>query len=293
MTLTGVAGEAEVADQFGGEPLSPSEPAASRQADEARMASIFLGVCFFQALALSLAILHSGWRGWKLVGAIFAVMVVVTAVLSHIDSLYFLRDMSRSLIARLVVASTIVAAVFSPVAVWVLRRFRRDGDATSTSGDRLRSYRRWAAILLVLAALHIVVYFAFGYYVAWQSPELRAFYGGEDPGSFWLQMVSVVRDTPWLMPVQFLRGLLWGLMAVVLAASLRGPRWSAALITAGVFVSLFALPLAIPNPLMPDAVRHAHLVETVLSRGLYGLLAVWLVDWRMELTGAELGAAEA
>ena len=76
------------------------------------MASIFLGVCFFQALALSLAILHSGWRGWKLVGAIFAVMVVVTAVLSHIDSLYFLRDMSRSLIARLVVASTIVAAVF-------------------------------------------------------------------------------------------------------------------------------------------------------------------------------------
>ena len=147
--------------------------------------------------------------------------------------------------------------------------------------------------MLALAALHIVTYFAFGYYVAWQSPELRAFYGGEDPGSFWLQMVSVVEDTPWLIPVQVLRGLLWGLMAVVLAASLRGPRWSAAIITGGVFVALFSLPLAIPNPLMPDVVRHAHLVETVLSRGLYGLLAVWLVSSRLVLRrGAGLSAAE-
>lgn len=113
--------------------------------------------------------------------------------------------------------------------------------------------------------------------MAWQSTELRAFYGGEDPGSFWLRMVSVVHTTPWLVAVQAVRGLLWGLMALLLAGTLSGPRWSAALLTAGVFMALFALPLAIPNPFMPEAVRQMHLIETVLSRGLYGFIAVWIV----------------
>ena len=292
MTLTGVAAEAEAAGPAAGEAAQASEPTASSNADEGRVAMIFLGVCFFQTLALCLAILRSSWRGWRLVAAIFTVMVVVTAILSHIDSLFFLRDMSRSLIARLAIASALTAAVFSPIAVWFLGGFRRTDDAPAAHSIQPRFNQRWAIVLLALAVLHIVTYFVFGYYVAWQSPEVRAFYDGEDPGSFYLQMVSVVRDTPWLMPVQVVRGLLWGLMAVILGVILSGPRWSAALIAAGVLVALFALPLAIPNPLMPEAVREAHFLETVLSRGLYGLLAVWFVRSRFVPRGAELSAAE-
>jgi hypothetical protein len=303
MTLTGVASDPTITGQTSGDvdqTVSPASsddamspaPAAVSEAEQGRTGLIFLAVCFLQTVALSAAIVRSHWRGWRLVLAMFGVMVVVTAILSHIDSLFFLRDMSRGLIAKLVLASTLVAAVFSPVAVWVLGRFRSLSEASSAPGIQPRFDRRWAAVLLGLAALHIVTYFAFGYFVAWQSPEVRAFYGGEDPGSFWMQMLSVVRDTPWLMPVQVARGLLWGLVAVVLAASLKGPRWSAALITAGVLVALFSLPLAIPNPLMPEAVRQAHFLETVLSRGLYGLLAVWFVRSRFVPRGAELSAAE-
>jgi hypothetical protein len=209
--------------------------------------------------------------------AMFTVMFLLTAVLSQMESLFFLPEMSRVLIARLVLSSAIVAAAFSTLAVWILGRFRDRGGAPVPSEIEPRSRSHWAVIFLGLAVLHIVIYFFFGYYVAWQSPELRAFYGGEDPGSFWLQMASVVRDTPWMMPLQVVRGLLWGFAAVVLASGLTGSRWSAALLTAGVFVAIFSLPLLLPNPIMPEAVRQAHLIETYLARGIYGFVAVWLL----------------
>lgn len=288
MTITGVAGDPAMTGRetaevdratSGGDAAgaTPPGPAVSSAADQGDTAMIFLAVCLLQTIALSIVILRSRWRGWRLVLAIFAVMVVVTAIVSHIDSLFFLRDLSRSFIAKMALASTLAAAVFAPVAVWVLGRFRTAGETPVPPQAASWSVQRLTAVLLALAVLHIAMYFAFGYFVAWKSPELRAFYGGEDPGSFWLQMVSVARDTPGLLPVQLVRGLLWGLMALLLATSLTGARWSAALITAGVFVTLFALPLVIPNPFMPEAVRQAHLVETVLSRGLYGFIAVWIV----------------
>jgi hypothetical protein len=207
----------------------------------------------------------------------FTVMVMGTAILSHIDSLFFLRDMSRALIGKMALASTLLAASFSTIAVWVLGRGRKAASQPPPSEVEHHSKGQWTLIILGLAVLHIVLYFVFGYYVAWKSPELRAFYGGEDPGSFWLQMVSVARGTPMLIPIQVLRGVLWGLLTVILASSLTGSRWSAALITTALFIVLFCLPLVFPNPFMPDAVRQAHLIETVLSRGLYGFIAVWFL----------------
>ena len=303
MTITGVADDpmisgraavkADGSDGGGAAPgVAPPDSAASAAADQGRTAVIFLVVCLLQTVALSCVILRSRWRGWRLVLAVFTVMVVVTAILSHIDTLFFLRDLSPGLIARLALASTLAAGVFAPVAVWVLGRFRAATGARASAGFASWPAQRWLAILLGLAVLHIVLYFVLGYYVVWQSPEALAFYDGEDPGSFWLQMVSVARDTPGLLPVQLVRGLLWGLMALLLANSLSGTRWSAALITASVFVALFALPLAIPNPFMPEAVRQAHLVETVLSRALYGFVAVWFLRSRFLPVRAELGAAE-
>ena len=268
--------DAAPADQ-GQEAATPPASASPTQAEQARTAMIIVGVCFLQTVALSFAILRSRWAGWKLILAMFTVMVLGTAILSHIDSLFFLQDLSRTLIGKLALASTLMAAAFSPIAVWVLGRFRVGASEDSSSELEQHSTSQWAWILVGLTVLHIVLYFVFGYYVAWKSPELRAFYGGEDPGSFWLQMVSVVQGTPWLIPIQVLRGALWGLLAIILASSLTGSRWSAALITAAIIVTVFALPLMFPNPFMPDAVRQAHLIETVLSRGLYGFLAVWIL----------------
>ena len=297
-TVTGVATDPSLASQpshsddatpigLDQEESAPAESPPASQAEQARTAMILVGVCFLQTVALSLAILRSRWTGWRLILAMFTVMFIGTAIVSHIDSLFFLKDMSRALIGKMVMASFLLSASFSVVAVWILGRARSDTREDSPSALEHHSTSRWAMIFLALIVLHIVLYFLFGYYVAWKSPELRAFYGGEDPGSFWLQMVSVVQGTPSLIPVQVVRGILWGLMAVVLASSLTGSRWSAAMITAGVFVMVFALPLLIPNPFMPETVRLAHLIETVLSRGLYGFIAVWFLRTPLHMEHAQ------
>ncbi len=284
-TITGVASDPSLTVQAtatddaatAAESDAVAPPASASQAEQARTAMILVGICLLQTVVLSLAILQSRWFGWKLVLTMFTVMWMGTAILPHIDSLFFLQDMSRTLIAKLVLASTLLSASFSAIAVWVLGKGRDGVSAMAPSELEHHSRNQWILIVAGLTVLHILLYFFFGYYVAWKSPELRAFYGGEDPGSFWLQMVSVVQGTPWLIPIQVLRGALWALMAIILASSLTGSRWSAAGITAAIMVMVFVLPLALPNPLMPDAVRQAHLIETALSRGLYGFLAVWLL----------------
>ncbi len=283
-TITGVANDpsltvqADAADDAAtaADAAAVAPPASASQAEQAGTAMILVGICLLQTVALSLAILRSRWAGWKLILAMFTVMWLGAAILPHIDSLFFLQNMSRTLIVKLVLASTLLSASFSAIAVWVLGK-RRDGAPAAPSEIEHHSRNQWILMVAILTVLHIFLYFFFGYYVAWKSPELRAFYGGEDPGSFWLQMVSVVQGTPWLIPIQVLRGALWALMAVILASSLTGSRWSAACLTAAIMVMVFVLPLALPNPLMPDAVRQAHLIETALSRGLYGFLAVWLL----------------
>lgn len=297
-SLTGVASdpslaspEAEASETGTADPeqenTGAAPPSSVSTVDQSRMALIVLSVCFLQALAVSIAVLRSRSTGWRLMLAIFAVLFIGSAIVSHIDSLFFMRDLSRALIGKMVLANLLISAVFSAAAVWILGRARGNGQQPAPSELEHHSQGQWVLVFLALTALHVILYFVFGYYVAWQSPEVRAFYGGEDPGSFWLQMVSVAKGSPLLIPVQVLRGLLWALMAVILTSTLAGSRWSVALITAGFFIAVFCMPLLFPNPLMPDAVRQAHLVETVLSRGLFGFFAVWFVRSPLHLRHTE------
>jgi hypothetical protein len=47
------------------------------------------------------------------------------------------------------------------------------------------SYRQWAAKLAAVAPIYVILYFAFGYIVAWQNPEVRATYdNGSNPDVF-------------------------------------------------------------------------------------------------------------
>ena len=57
--------------------------------------------------------------------------------------------------------------------------------------------------------MNLIVYFTFGYDVAWRTPGLPASYGGPDPGTFLGQLTNVARATPWWYGVTFRRGLIW------------------------------------------------------------------------------------
>ena len=84
-------------------------------------------------------------------------------------------------------------------------------------------------------------------------------------------------DLAHLAGLQIARGLVWGALAWLLARSLSGPDWKAALLVGLAFAGLMAPVLLFPNPAMPWPVRWVHMVEIGVSNFLFGLIAAFVL----------------
>jgi hypothetical protein len=139
--------------------------------------------------------------------------------------------------------------------------------------------QQWILKLAAIAAAYLALYWGAGYFIAWQNPELRAFYG--QPGEalpFFAHIADTLRHEPRLFLLQILRALLWVLCALpVIRGSLVNPWWTALLVGL-----LFSVPQnlvhILANPLMPIAsVRLTHMIETASSTFIFGALVVWVL----------------
>lgn len=263
-----------------GTKLLPAIDAGSQAVEPASGSffGILILVMLLQTVALAYPIVRSRWSGWRLTGAVFVLFFGTVTFMSQIESVVYLGDrMPEGMQAGIFEMGLFVAAVFAPIAVLVLGRWK--SKAGEGSPDAWRPRAGWWGRVVAGGGVFLALYYLFGYYVAWQSPALRDYYGGTDPGSFLAQMANVVRDTPWMLPLQFVRGLLWVALAVLVIRMMRGRRWEAALALALLF-GVPSLYLLFPNPLMPDAVRFAHLVETLPYQLLFGAFAGWWLGKR-------------
>jgi hypothetical protein len=135
----------------------------------------------------------------------------------------------------------------------------------------------WVRKLSLIVITYLVIYFTFGYFIAWKNADVRAYYGGSDPGSFLAQMIGVVRDTPLLLPLQVVRAILWAAIAVPVIRMMKGHLWEIGLAVALLF-AVMSSQLLLPNPLMPQEVRMVHLLETATSNFLFGWLIVLVLS---------------
>jgi hypothetical protein len=132
--------------------------------------------------------------------------------------------------------------------------------------------QQWLVRIAAVVVAYELLYFGFGYFVAWKDPAIQEFYQGTDPGSFWLQLRQVATKTPGLYGLQAFRALLWIGFTLPVIAMLRQKGWKGGLITA-LFVSLpMNIPHIMPNPYMPADVRAVHFTETVSSTFIFGIL---------------------
>jgi hypothetical protein len=246
---------------------------------------VILAILLLQVVALAIPIVWSRWHGWRLTATIFIVYFGTVTFMSQIESLVYPgARISGGLVSGLFAMGLFVAAVFSPIAVFTLGKWRKGAKAAEVSGTAVNP-GRWGWRVAVAGVVFLCLYYLFGYYVAWQDPELRAYYGGTDPGSFLAQMGSVARSTPWMLPLQFARGLLWVGLGLLVIRSMRGAWWRAGLATA----LLFAVPslyLLIPNPIMPEFPRITHLIETLPYQFLFGWFLAWFLSGRARCRGA-------
>jgi hypothetical protein len=242
------------------------------QADGALAA--LLAVSFLNAAVLAYVIIRSRWSGWKLILTIFFVFYGVTTFMPQIETAFFLTRLPPGMLPGLFLAGAIIAAVFSPLAVLILGK-RKPDRVKDDSHLRLNlSFGEWVGKLCLIVIVYVVIYFTFGYFIAWKSAAVRAYYGGGDPGSLLGQMSSVIRETPWLIPLQTLRAILWAAIAVPVIRTMKGQWWEAGLAVALLFGVVATSLLLLPNPLMPREVRMAHLLETASSNFLFGWLVV-------------------
>jgi hypothetical protein len=227
--------------------------------------------------ALSYLILRSCWNGWMLVGAVFVSMYGISTVASQLDSVAFLSEkLPQGMIRAIFVQGAIAAALFAPLAVLTLGKWR---VASIRAPKSPAAPPKLASILLrfaILVAAFIFLYMFFGYYVAWRNPELQRFYRGPELATFWAAWRYNWISSRWIYTLTAFRGFLSVGCLYPLIRMLHTSRQESALATA-LFLACWTTALLLPNPLMPASVARSHFWETLGFSLVFGALAGWFL----------------
>ncbi len=163
----------------------------------------------------------------------------------------------------------LTSIIFAPLAIWILRKWKQD---TKGSGYHGKASLNWKE-LLWLSVAYVVIYFVFGYFVAWQFEAVRIFYSGSpDKLGFIAQFKQTIHAKNSILLFQLLRGFLWVVIGLPMLLYSKGSKREIILMCVVLYAFLPAIQLILDNPFMPKQVRIAHLIETSMSNGLFGLL---------------------
>ena len=121
-----------------------------QQVDPAVAGQYALLTSFLFTGVLSYPIMRSTWSGWKLVLTIAVVFYGVMTFLSQIETVVFLRYLvdivDPEMIPKLFVEGAVVAALFSPIAVWAHGKMKRSEDISLQKPDNrlVMTTSQWA-----------------------------------------------------------------------------------------------------------------------------------------------------
>jgi hypothetical protein len=254
-------------------PENPSEPGLM---DEG-IAFLLLGI-LNTTLIIGL-IMTSRWNGWRLALILGLVYYGSFTFLTQIESWYFLSETSvpPPLLPRLFLMGLSIPLIYIPIAVWICGKWKKSEHFNDQSKGSKLPLKQLFLNLGSIAVIYLIVYWLAGYFIAWQNPELREFYGS--PGEikpFFSHTIDTFKSTPSLLVLQLFRGVVFALIALLILRGSKVNLWQTALLVG----FLFAIPHLVhilPNPLMPIAsVRFSHMVETASSSFIFGWIVVWI-----------------
>jgi hypothetical protein len=261
--------------------VSGADTAVKLSAEEAQLSGqILLLVSAVNALVLSYLALRSRWHGWKLAGTLFLVQFGIETFMSQIETIVFnsALQMTTSQVLTIFTTGFVRALVFAPLAVWILGKTRKDTADDEPKTRLVFSVGEWLKRLTLLAVLYIIVYYLFGYFVAWQSADLRQFYSGSrDILPFFTHMARLLATDTLLTPIQFVRGLMWVGLVLPVMRMFKGGKLETGFAVALTLSVLLADFILFPNPYMPEAVRMAHFTELWSSMAVFGGLGSWVL----------------
>jgi hypothetical protein len=257
--------------------VSQQTPPRTQQAPS----ELFVPLVIFSVsvgIVVSYLILRSSWHGWTLAGAMFVGMYGISTVVSQLESIFLLSSkLPHGMIRALFLQGAIGTGLFAPLAVLVLGKWRTAVPEVVSRAPARMSAASAAWRLVVLIIAFVFLYLFFGYYVAWQNPELRRYYGGPDWPNFLASLRGNWQNSPWIFALASFRALLHVAFVYPLIRMLRAGRWESAL-AAALFLACWTTVLLLPNPLMPASVARSHFWETVGFNLVFGSLLGWLLS---------------
>src|SRR6185436_16523439 len=155
--------------------LSPAAQQSDPDQAGAALAAL-LTVSFLNAAVLAYVIIRSRWAGWKLILTIFFVFYGVTTFMPQIETAFFLTRLPPGMLPRLFIAGAIIAALFSPLAVLILGKIKPDRVKDNSHLRLNMPLGEWVGKLCLIVIVYVVIYFSFGYFIAWKSAAVRAYY---------------------------------------------------------------------------------------------------------------------
>lgn len=245
------------------------------QATPAQLVVPFVTFCLCVGIVVSYLILRSSWHGFALVVAVFFAAYCISTVASQADSVFFLSaKLPHGMLRALFLQGLIADALFAALAVLILGKWNSSAGPWPAPARLATSSLIWRIALLVVA--FVFLYMFFGYYIAWQNPDLRQYYGGSSFPSFYDSLKNNWGQRPFLYLLQAFRALLFVACVVPLIRMLRVSRWERAAAVA-LFLSAWTTILLFPNALMPMSVARSHFWETLAFSLTYGTLLGWLL----------------
>lgn len=209
--------------------------------------------------------------GMKLFLAVAIVFWGLQTFMPQLETWYFREAMpmiSNNELVNLFLRPLITSLTFIPLAIWILGKWNRDRSPSESYTSETLTWKE----ILTLSIAYVFIYFAFGYYVAWQFDAVRVFYSGssEDLGLIG-QIKETLHTKNLIFLFQLFRGFLWIIIGFPVLHYLKGGK-TEKIIACMLLYSLPAIQLIVDNPFMPQPVRVAHLLEVATSNGVFGLL---------------------
>jgi len=268
--LFSVGGSVFMADSAMAQHMSPEEAAAS--------SVMLLVVSFIDTLILTYFILRSRLRGLRLMVIVALVFYGVKTFTSSIEAWWFMDNLTPEDISGLFLLTVPMAVLFPLVAVLLLGKAKKGGKVDDSPNTRLEMPIRqlvWKVVFLS-AIVYPVLFWTFGYYIAYSNPELIAFYGDTHPGSFIAQMSKLWANDPYVFVFEMFRGALWVVLAAPVIRTTKGRIWEAGLIVVLLF-SLVQNDVHLIPGMMPPSVRLSHFIETASSNLIFAVIITWLL----------------
>jgi hypothetical protein len=222
---------------------------------------------------------RSSLKGFALAETLFVFSYLAQIFQTQIETSYFVNAFpllhGNFEVYRLFLRGAITSAIFVLLVTFLTGGFSRKPHAAAkftVHAGRFLKAGAW------LAVVYFILYIFFGYYVAWQSQELRIFYGGPaELNSFADQILNTLMSKPEMPFFQYARGILWIVCLIPLFKSFTGGRVELLILSGLALALLPTVQLAFPNPLMPAEISLYHFREVSISTGIMGALCAWFI----------------